>query len=440
MKKSILAIGGAILLIIIVVVFMFIFNACPPAGPWPTPPWCGEKFVRQKYDVKATPAFLSQVKAVNMYDTWGRNYNMGMMETTQANLETAFDRVRDLGAQEVFVHDFDRAVYSGGDDFKSQNYEIVDEIFLNDMRDESISTSDLEKLVFGAHQRGLKLGIKRNIAFVNIGKYIKEGIAGNISGAVMSDYQEFNSSHSEEWIKDYFQKWTERLIEKGRQYQAAGVDIMSISPSFQEPTFAGHEQLVNRLQKELISKLREVFAGKIMIDYNVYGLVDGKNGQEDWTKYDYYQEADIIEVKVYNILEKYYLADGRYEEAVKGEIEKMVADLNLRAIERGVEISIFFAPSSYKGGIFSGPVEYLDFKNPAIMNLEIDYSTQALAFDYFFNALKNQSNIERVNVGNFAWDDALDPEVKPRISVSAGFRNKPAEKVINAWYNFSQEQ
>ena len=128
------------------------------------------------------------------------------------------------------------------------------------------------------------------------------------------------------------------------------------------------------------------------------------------------------------------------EEAVKGEIEKMVADLNLRAIERGVEISIFFAPSSYKGGIFSGPVEYLDFKNPAIMNLEIDYNTQALAFDYFFNALKNQSNIERVNVGNFAWDDALDPEVKPRISVSAGFRNKPAEKVINAWYNFSQEQ
>lgn len=169
MKKILIAIVALVVVLIAGVAIMAVFRFCPPQGPWPTPPWCQADFTVYQYEVDVKPSPLTQIKAVNMYDTWGRNYNMNMFETTWLNIDSSFDRVQKLGAQEVYVHDFDRAVYNGEFDYKSLDYQFVDEIFANDMRDESISESDLKKLAEAAHSRGLKLGIKRNLAFVNIG-------------------------------------------------------------------------------------------------------------------------------------------------------------------------------------------------------------------------------------------------------------------------------
>lgn len=432
MKKILLTLLFIALAIIIIIAVMFSLNICPPKGPWPTPPWCNAKFTKYEYELNVSPKYLPQTKAVNMFDTWGRNYNMSMIENTRDNIDESFSRVQSLGAKEIYVHDFDRAVYEGESDFSSTNYQLVDEIFLNDMRDESMNETDLKKLVAQAHEKNIEIGIKRNISFVNIGKYIKEGLSGNISQSVTKDYQDFNKSHSEEWIKDYFAKWQKRLLEKGAIYQNAGVDIMSISPSFQEPTFAGQEQLANEEWKKLIKELRKVFKGKIMLDLNVYGLVDGKNGLENWQLYDYYQEADIVEVKIYNIISKHK------NKGIEKGMEDMISEIDEMAGAKNIKVSIFFAPSSYKNGIFTGPVEVLDYKNQEINKLEKDYEEQVQAFNYFFEAVKDKQNIDRINVGNFAWDDALDPEVKPRISLSAGFRNKPAEEVVGAWFNMKE--
>jgi len=437
MRKLLLALVILIVLAIAGVGAMFAFNLCPPQGPWPMPPWCKAGYSVNTYtpeDVQTAGVAVSalpQVRAVNMYDTWGRNYNMGMMETTQANIESSFDRVQKLGVQEVYVHDFDRAVYEGETDYTSTKYQFVDEIFGNDMRDESISSGDLKRLVDTAHARGMKLGIKRNLAFVNIGKFILSGLKGDISGDVQKDYAEFNKSHSEEWIRDYFAKWQARMIEKAKMYSEAGVDIMSMSPGFQDPRFAGHEALANELWKTLIAEVKKNFTGQVMVDFNVYGLIDGNNGAEDWKKFDYYKQADIVEVKVYKILEKYQSAD---KASMQKDIENMVKGLDTDAKNLDIKISIFFAPSSYVNGLYEGPVEYLDILNPTIAGLEKDYKVQADAYNYFFDALKNAQNITRVNVGNFTWDDALDPEVKPRVTVSASFRNKPAEGVVREWY------
>lgn len=430
MKKGIFIVAGVVVFLIVIVAIMFIFSICPPKGPWPTPPWCGKDFTKYTYEVNTNPSSISQIKAVNMYDTWGRNYNMGMVETTQANIEASFERVKKLGAQEIYVHDFDRAIYDGKTDYKSTNYTFTDEIFWNDFRDQSISKDELKKLVDSAHSRGMKIGIKRNIAFVNIGNFILSGIKGNISSDVQKDYEEFNSGHSEEWIRDFFKKWQDRLVEKGKMYQEVGVDSMSISPQFQNPTFAGYEELTNQLWKDLIVELRNNFKGKVIVDLDIYGFVDGKNGNEDWKKYDYYKNADVIEVRVYKILEKYQSSS----ENAKNDIAKMIGDLDMKAKESGIKISVFFAPSSYKNGLYKGPVEFLDIRNQNIKNLEKDYEEQVKGFESFFNSVRDKSNIERINVGNFAWDDALDPEVRPKVSISAGFRNKPAENIIEAWF------
>lgn len=434
MKKFLRVLFIFLTLVVLIVGAMFYWNICPPHGPWPTPPWCRSNFVIYNYDLEVAVEPLSQIKAVNMNDTWGRNYNMSMVETTQGNIDTSFDRLKAFGANEVYVHDFDRAIYVGETNYESTDYKLADETFWNDMRDESINEAELKKLVDVAHSRGMKLGIKRNLAFVNIGKFILSGLKGNISADVSSDYAKFNKSHSEEWIRDYFQKWQIRLIEKGRIYEKAGVDIMNISPTFQEPTFAGHEELANNLWKELIAELRKNFNGEIAVDFNIYGFNDGNNGTENWLKYDYYKSADIVEIKVYKVLEKYQLKNEQNNLSMQQEIESMIVDFDRKAGELGIKVSIFFAPSSYKYGIFLGPVEYLDVKNPAIFNLEKDYDAQANAFKYFFMAVKNTKNISRINVGNFAWDDAMDPEVRAKVSVSAGFRNKPAETVVKEWY------
>jgi len=435
MKKILTIIISLIIIAIVAVILMASLNICPPKGPWPTAPWCQVNFTVYQYEVDVQPMPLSQIKAVNMYDTWGRNYNMNMFETTWSNIDSSFDRVQKLGAQEVYVHDFDRAVYQGNPDYKSLDYQLVDEVFTNDMRDESISEEDLKKLVVAAHSRNLKLGIKRNLAFVNIGKFIISGITGDISADVAKDYQTFNESHSEAWIKDYFNKWQQRLVSKAKLYQNAGVDIMSISPTFQDPTFSGQEELANKLWRDLIIAVKKEFKGQIMAEVNVYGFNDGNNGKEDWTKYDFYKEADIAEIRVYKILEKYQTKIGNQAENKEQAMEAMLNDFNNKALASKLKLSIFFAPSSYENSILAGPVEYLDIKNPAINSLKKDYQEQVDSFNYFFKSLANKNQIVRINVGNFAWDDALDPEVPALVSLSAGFRNKPAEQVVQAWYN-----
>lgn len=435
MKKVFVIIFAFILCVFLSVVVMYIFKICPPSGPWPTPPWCQAGYEVFQYEVNVMPKYLNQVKAVNMFDTWGRNYNMNMVENTRNNIVSSFDRVARLSASEIYVHDFDRAVYRDKFDFVSLSYDLVDEIFLNDMRDESMTEKDLKRIVAAAHERGLQVGIKRNIAFVNIGKYIIDGLKGGISESVVQDYNRFNQAHTEEWVRDYFAKWQNRLVEKGRLYQEVGVDIMSVSPSFQEPTFAGHETLANELWKDLLSQVRQVFKGRIAVDFNVYGLVDGRNGGEDWTKYDYYKNADIIEVKLYKILEKYQ----NKSETLDKQMERMIADIDRQAGKLGIKVSVFFAPSSYRDGIYKGPVEVLDINNVTVKSLEADYAEQVNSFDVFFKSINKTSNVVRVNVANFAWDDALDPVVKPRLSVAAGFRNKPSEQVVKAWYGYKGE-
>lgn len=429
MKKIIIFIVGLLLFVVLLVIIMFSFKICPPIGPWPAPPWCGNNFVRHTYTVNTVAQKISQIKAVNMTDTWGRNYNMSMVENTRDNTSSSFERVKEMGAEEVYVHDFDRAIFADGADFTSTNYTIEDETFWNDMRDESMTDSDIKNLADSAHSRGLKLGIKRNMSFVNIGKYITKGISGNIQSSVEEDYKTFNSGHTEEWVVDYFKKWNTRMIEKANKYQKYGVDIMSLSPTWMGPTFAGHEKLVNGLQKELIANVRNVFKGKIYLEISRYGFLDGIDGKEDWSKYDFYKDADIVEIRIYDLPEIYRIGD------IRKSISQYLIDLDKIAGKKDKKISIFLAPSSYSNSMNKGALEVLDYNSEIVKKTEPDYDYQSKTFDSFFQSVVSLQNIERINVASFSWDDALDPQIKPKLSIASTFRNKSAEILIKEWFN-----
>lgn len=436
MIKIVKLITILIFFVLTIIAIMFTFKICPPKGPWPTPPWCSTKnFERIFYNIKTNSQKLAQIKAINMVDTWGRNYNMNMIETTQSNIESSFDRVKELGASEVYVHDFHRAIYKGEADINSLNYTIEDETFWNDFRDQSISVLELHKLADAAHARGLKIGIKHNMSFVNIGKYILNGLTGNIEEEVLKDMENLKKPKTEEWIRDYFSKWQARMVNKARMYQKAEIDIMSISPSFHTVSFVGREELANDLYKKLIEEVRRVFLGQIYAEVNLYGLLDGNLEKENWNKYDFYKNADIKEVRVYNLPTKFQTKDNPDKAEILSAMKKLVSELNRKAGEKGIILSLFFAPSSYKNSINKGPVEIYDTNNSFVKSLEADMDEQLNSFQSMFESLKNMNNINRINVGNFSWDDALDPQIKPRVSITATFRNKPSEETIKAWFN-----
>lgn len=436
MKKVIFILLFLLLLAGLIVGLMFTFKICPPQGPWPTPPWCqAKKFFRNSFEIKTETVALPQIKAINMFDTWGRNYNFGMLENTRQNITDSFDRVKVLGSSEVYVHDFHRAVYQGKADFNSTAYQIVDDIFLNDFRDEAMTQADLDGLAKSAHDRGLKIGIKHNLTFVDMGKYLLSGLSGDIQKNTEKDYASFNQGHSEAWIKDYFSKWQARLISRARMYQSAGIDIMSISPTFMGPTFSGQEILANSLEKSLIEEVKKVFTGKIHAELSLYGVLDGVDGRENWALYDYYQAADIKEVRMYYFPEKYRQPADLSEKNMESVFNQIFTDLSGFATKNKIKLSLFFSPFSYENAINNGLVEFYDARNENIINKKKDWQHQADAYQAMFKALAGQKEIERINIGGFWWDDAMDPEIKPRVSLNGSPRNKMAEEIIRQWFN-----
>ena len=432
MKKIIFIL---LILAIIILGIMFFFNVCPPKGPWPMPPWCSATFSRNVFNLKVDTKPLTQVKAVNMFDTWGRNYNFKMVENTRNNIGSSFDRVKELGAEEIYVHDFHRAVFEGESSAISMQYQIEDEIFLNDFRDESISQEDLNKLANSAHARGLLLGIKHNMHFMEMSKYLLSGLKGEIQKDVEKDYKEYQKPHTEEWVRDYFKKWQARMVEKGKMYELAGVDIMSVSPTFIDTSFVGNEKIANGLWKDLISEVRKVFTGKIHVELSMWDLVDIKNNYKNLSNFDYYKNADIVDMRFFYFPEEYRTVDVPTVQNMKVSFNKFFDDIEKFIEKNNIKLSITFSPFSYKNAINNEIFEFNDVNNKDVISKEKDWQHQADAYQAMFEDLVPKKNIERITVGGFSWDDAMDPEVKPRISVNGSPRNKIAEEVIKQWFN-----
>jgi glutamate synthase (NADPH/NADH) small chain len=120
--------------------------------------------------------FLTRINLMKAYDfpKVATPVKVGKRVAVVGGGNVAMDAARcakRLGAEEVYVHDFHRAVFEGESSASSLNYQIQDEIFLNDFRDESIGIEDLKKLANSAHDRGLLLGIKHNMHFIDMSKY-----------------------------------------------------------------------------------------------------------------------------------------------------------------------------------------------------------------------------------------------------------------------------
>jgi hypothetical protein len=218
-------------------------------------------------------------------------------------------------------------------------------------------------------------------------------------------------------------------------YQLAGIDYMSVSPGWLGQAFSGNEDLVNTRYNELIQTVKKDFTGKIYVELPIYGFLEDKDGQENYLKYDYYKKADMVEVTVYELPQSYKDNSKNTAQSQAPLVQKLVKDLNQKAQEKSLKLSLNIKFYAYKDALNKGIFEFNDILNPKIKDTKADFDYQKDVYQAVFENLKNASSIERITTGGFWWDDALEPDVKVPVGVTPSIRNKPAEELIKIWFN-----
>jgi hypothetical protein len=378
--------------------------------------------------------------AVGLYmsDTWGRNYNMMMMEDTRANIDTSFSRAAKTGASEVYVTDFQRAIFdnASADWVTDTGYHFEGDIFANDMRDEAMTQEDMNRLAAAAHKNGMKIGWKTSVHFADMSKYVTSGISGTIAKDTAADWERWSQTpRTSAWTKDYFTKYRAMLLQKAAMLNAAGFDEMILTPGWNTPNVHPDETEANELWKSTLRDVKATFKGKVGVVLDTYGFMDGKNVNEDWTQYDYYTTADDCYYFLYAIPPKYVTSQDTDRSTLTREYGAYLDTLGQNAKTKNIRIHLVPGIFSYKRGSVANrfDIDPLDAKNPAVIAIQSDWTGQADAYDALFTAAEGRQEIAGIIPNGFSWDDSMDPDVPPKLSIGIQYRTKPAEGVITKW-------
>ena len=385
------------------------------------------------------PAF-SKDFSVGLYmsDTWGMNYNMMMFEDTRKNIDSSFLAAAKTGASQVYVTDFQRAIFknASADWVTDMDYHYEGDIFANDMRDEVMTQEDMNRLSAAAHKNGMKIGWKTSVHFADMSKYVVSGISGNIGKDTAADWERWSMTpRTSEWTKDYFTKYRAMLLEKAAMLNTAGFDEMILTPGWNTPNFHPTEKEANILWKETIRDVKSVFKGRVGIVLDTYGFMDGNNKDEDWTQYDYYTAADNCYYFLYTIPPRYVTSQDTDRSTLTREFGAYLDTLEQKAKAKNIKIRLVPGISSYKGGIIANrfDIDPLDINNPAVKATQPEWIGQADAYDALFTAAEGRERISGIIPNGFAWDESMDPDVPAKISIGIQYRTKPAEGVITKW-------
>jgi len=372
--------------------------------------------------------------SIGMFDTWGRNYNFNMFESTRNHIGESFDRVKQTGVEEVYVTEFLQVFYDEDIAYSitSTAYRIDDAIFEDDLRDEALTEDDMKTLAREAHSGGLRIGAEVNIIASDIGKLIG---SADISAETAKSWEDFAKPKTKEWVEDFFNKWEDILLNRAQMLNDAGFDKLTILGHGWIYNFNPHEEYANGRWKDIIEKLRETFKGTLDVIVDRWGFI-GEPVADDWEKYDFYREVDTVYYSIVSILPKYAPARNMDFAEMKEKLNAYLDNLESVAEKQGIKVSLYAVISSMEDAILTGGVEISDILNPAIQAAKPDWQHQADAYEALFQAAENRAFISGIQSFHYWWDDAMDPDTTMvRISISPSPRNKPAEAVIRKWVN-----
>jgi len=479
MKKILILIVGIVGLGIVglfvaATAVMFVLKACPPKGPWPTPPWCASAPVKEEFkdvefkdvlvvptdlDKIAYPDFYRQAKPTNI--TVGDPYcfieapetiypstYLGTYPLPQikgAPLQPEIKRV--VGFNDVWTShltgnpnnndciSFKNIIYSligkgpmfesyektlsrakmlGGDTIAITNYILFSNFKTASVENERplIDDTTLRKIVKTAKSQGVDV-----LLYLNLGKGLDR--VNDPVGDIPND----------EWLATLIDNYSVFLLNQAKIAEETGIKGIMLNHFDYNPSIKGHETAYQNKMLELTEKVRSVYSGQLIL------LIDP------------FYEADLAKISgVLSAVDGYIFTSsggvpaGADDKTVSvGNLKRFILE-NLKG--RGDDFGKYNKPfyiriliQSHSADGFQEPYCIQRGADPCY--LLPDFSVQAIAYEAMMEAINEAHgkflNVEAVDAYGYSFTDVLLPQVwLPQISHSV--RNKPAESVVFEWF------
>lgn len=463
MKRFLIVLISLIVLFIIFTILMFLFKLCPPAGPWPTPPWCVSRM--EKVDLASAITIPTDINKINYPDfyinptvrdltvtdpycaitksevSYPKSYlgeyelpsiegapftneihrTIGIKDTwiKEPNLNKSCIAMDYKPMRKAYEETLDRVVNLGADQISFSNYVHFSD-FKNALIDgpekAAVKENDLKFVVNKAKEKNL-----RTILYLNLAP----------GKQVVSDIPDAT------WLGTLIKNWGSFVLNQAEIAEETGVDALMINHFDYQPNIKGFEDTYEKEMLVLLGNVRNIYKGRILLmidplwDSNL-GKLDDLLKQVDG--YIYTPTTNILNNrgdKTVNVANLKGLYVENFINVGKG-FSKYDKPIHLRVL---IQSTKEFLEKGWSEDMFC--IEKMD--DPCFQkNLKVDFSSQAIAYEAMMEAVK-ETNGKYFNVGGVEsygyWytDVMLPSNSQPQIAQS--IRNKPAENIVREWFN-----
>lgn len=426
---------AVILIPVATVLVMWAFKICPPQGPWPTPPWCGEDAASgkdpamsdgqvwqqpQEYlDLIAGPDWTAE-EAATKIPTGHTLMDISNTFLIQDRYETTLQSMKSNQAQWVVFDNY--YSYASLDPPVMGPFENKTAYSFRNATDQ-----ELEKMIEAAHQQGLKFALMSELNFdLAKGKFTtwedsqkfwqeSQTLLDRMGKDLMQPTPEQNA-YWDAWFSEY----TGYMLAQAGAAQRYGADLLVIGKQIDGAIRMGNTER----WKKLIQEVRSVYQGPIA--YAAYTN----------NEYSQFQDCGFMSDLDYLILYMY--------NAVTEDADPSIAELKTSfemIIDRQADA---FYQQSGKKVILLTPFQSRDYGarqewfEPAALAPDVkqDLLIQAKMYEALFQALADEESVEMVWTWGYWWleNDFNREEGSPAsFEKSSTVRNKPAAEVIRRW-------
>ena len=474
MKTFLISIVSIVGLFVAATAVMFVFQICPPQGPWPAPPWCASAPVKEEFkdvefkDVLVVPTDLDKIgypdfyrqakptnitvgdpycfieapetiypstylgayplpqikgaplqpeikRVVGFNDVWTSHLFGNPNNNDCLSLKNAIFSLIGKGPMfESYEKTLSRAKMLGGDTIAITNYILFSNFKTASVENERplIDDTTLRKIVKTAKSQGVDV-----LLYLNLGKGLDR--VNDPVGDIPND----------EWLATLIDNYSVFLLNQAKIAEETGIKGIMLNHFDYNPSIKGHETAYQNKMLELTEKVRSVYSGQLIL------LIDP------------FYEADLAKISgVLSAVDGYIFTSsggvpaGTDDKTVSvGNLKRFILE-NLKG--RGDDFGKYNKPfyiriliQSHSADGFQEPYCIQRGADPCY--LLPDFSVQAIAYEAMMEAINEAHgkflNVEAVDAYGYSFTDVLLPQVwLPQISHSV--RNKPAESVVFEWF------
>ncbi len=488
MRKGCLIILLVVILIpVVAVAVMFFAKICPPSGPWPTPPWCAKgessfdlpgalpqlsdlpfiaEDVVEEIEIQNAVIVPVDVSAIPYPDF----YNTPQIETAlvtdpycvivqpQVAYPAEFlgsypfpeitgaplpdDITRSIGIKDVWISEpnlndcahaipyapmrealdrtLERVKALGAEEITFSNYiafESFNEPVLQSPARAAISETDMRYIAGKAQEMGLGMTLYLNLA----------------PGSVKVIYE----IPGESWLRSLLDQWELFVLDQARIAEETGVDAMMINHFDYQPGVHGFETAYQEELLETLSKVREIFSGKVLLLVEPVWGTDLTQLDELLRSVDGFIYTPITAILA-NVEDKTISVENLKPLYVRNltEIADSFGDYDKPFVLRVlIQSEKDFLEKGWNEDMFC----IARGDDPCYQDdLIVDFSLQAVAVEAMMEAIAAVETMDILTFDNldiygYWFTDVILPDFShPQMAHS--IRNKPAESIVYLWY------